>query len=335
MDKPTFWNRIAPAFVLMWMAMLMVEALPGATRPSVYVGVPFVIALELALWGGFAVFGRELVRRRTLGWLNLLLLGIACGVAEEILIQQTSIAPVVFKLKGVEYARALGVNYLYLAWALVYECVFSVLVPVAIVEFLYREREKQGWLSRGGAIGLSVFFVLGAVGAWFAWTQYARVNVFKAEPYTPLVMGIAAIALLVFLAIGPTREWFARARKPLATPPVWLLGVLGALFATYLWALVMLAFGIAPQFPSWVAMGATLFVYALALWLVPRWSAHERWTERHRFGLVVGAAVGNMAAAYVAFLYASPLDFWGKTILDVSAVVLLAWLGVVVWRRAR
>jgi len=47
-----------------------------------------------------------------------LLLALALAVAEECLIQQTSLAPMVLKLKGEVYARAYGVNYVYFLWAL-------------------------------------------------------------------------------------------------------------------------------------------------------------------------------------------------------------------------
>ena len=56
----------------------------------------------------------------------------ALSVAEECVIQQTSLAPLVFKIKGVEYARAFDVNYVYFLWALIYEGLFVVFIPIGL-----------------------------------------------------------------------------------------------------------------------------------------------------------------------------------------------------------
>src|SRR3954463_7062141 len=103
-------DRMAPALLLVFLAPMFAEVLPGATRFSSI----FVFPIEMAVWGGGAVMIRALVRSRGLGWWSLFLLGLALAVAEECLIQQTSLAPLVLRLKGVEWARAYGVNYVYL-----------------------------------------------------------------------------------------------------------------------------------------------------------------------------------------------------------------------------
>ncbi|MES1196075.1 MAG: hypothetical protein ABUL58_03935 [Steroidobacter sp.] len=335
--SPSFWQRSAPAFTLMLFAPLIAEALQGATRPSVYIGFPLIFLFEVAVWGGAAVFMRFLTRRLGLGWINLLLLGLALAVAEEFIIQQTSIAPLVIKLKGVEYARAFGVNYVYLMWSLCYESVFVVLVPVALAEFVFPDRREDSWLSTGGLLFLAPFFAVGASGAWFSWTQIARINVFHMAPYHPplhlLLIGGTCIVVLFIIAIGPCRQAIAQPAKPIAPPPPWLLAILGAIFAACLMGLAAIAFGVNPALPPiWVICGAAL-LFVMALWLTPRWAAHQRWQEMHRYGLVSGAAVGNMAAGYLGYIGATPLDFWGKTIIDIIATALLIRLGLVVHRR--
>src|SRR5437660_1176769 len=78
----------------------------------------FVFPVEMAVWGGGAAMARALVRKLGRGWYALLLLGLALAVAEELLIQQTSTAPMVIRLKGETWARAFDLNYVYLIWAL-------------------------------------------------------------------------------------------------------------------------------------------------------------------------------------------------------------------------
>ncbi len=127
------FNRVAPALLLALLAPLFAEVLPGATRFSSV----FVFPIEMAVWGGGAVLARALVRKLDRGWYALLLLGLALAVAEELLIQQTSTAPMVIHLKGETWARAYDLNYAYLIWALVYESVWVVLMPTLAVEMIF------------------------------------------------------------------------------------------------------------------------------------------------------------------------------------------------------
>src|SRR5262249_43534232 len=119
-------RRAAPAIWLMVSSPLIAELLPGATRLSAI----FVFPIEVLVWGGATLLIRDVVRRLNLGWPNLLLLALALVVAEECLIQQTSLAPLVIKLKGVEYGCAFGINYVYFLWAAIYESLFVVFIPI-------------------------------------------------------------------------------------------------------------------------------------------------------------------------------------------------------------
>src|SRR3954454_17417675 len=106
-SRPSALSRMAPALTLAVLAPLVAEILPGATRFSAI----FVFPIEVCVWGIGAVLIREVVRRKGLGWASLLLLALVLAIAEECLIQQTSLAPLVIQLKGQVYARAYAVNY--------------------------------------------------------------------------------------------------------------------------------------------------------------------------------------------------------------------------------
>ena len=153
--KPAGLRRLrwAPALFLLVAAPLIAEVLPGATRMRSI----FVLPIEMGIWGVGALFIREAVRRGGLGWRNMLLLGFALAIAEEFLIQQTSLATLVIEIqKGAPYARDFGVNWLYLLWALFYESVLVVMVPVALAELVFPARRDEGWVSTGGAIACTI-----------------------------------------------------------------------------------------------------------------------------------------------------------------------------------
>ena len=99
----------------------------------------------------------------------MLLLGLAMAVAEECVIQQTSIAPLV-GLAQHAYGRVWGVNWVYFLWALGYESVWVVLVPVRLVELIFPARRKGLWLRTRGFVIVSIVFILGACMAWYGWT---------------------------------------------------------------------------------------------------------------------------------------------------------------------
>jgi hypothetical protein len=90
-DRPGRLNRIAPALTLAFLAPMLAEVLPGATRFSSI----FVFPIEMAVWGGAARHGTCARESRGLGWWSLIFLRLALSVAEEFLIQQTSVAPMV------------------------------------------------------------------------------------------------------------------------------------------------------------------------------------------------------------------------------------------------
>jgi len=310
----------------MLFAPLMTEVLPGATRFSSI----FVFPVEIAVWGGGAVLIREIVRRKGLGWQSLLLLGLALAVAEECLIQQTSLAPVVIKLKGVEYARAFGVNYVYLLWALAYESVLVVMLPVLLTELLFPARREEGWLSGVGAGIVIFFFGVGALLAWFSWTQFARVNIFHLPAYTPplaaVLIAVAAIVVLVWLALS-ARAVFS-AIRPRPAPSPWLIAAAGIVWSTLLYGMVLLAFGIAPQVPPAVPVGIWVVMVAVALGVLPHWTASPDWRPAHRYALLFGVVGGAMAVFFFGFQGAAPADLWFKVITNVLAAGLLVRLGL-------
>ncbi len=312
-------GRLAPALTLVAMAPIVAEVLPGATRLSSL----FVLPIEMCVWGGGALLIRAAVRRWRLGWLNMACLALALAVAEECLIQQTSLAPMVLQIKGVAYARAFGVNYVYFLWALIYEPVFVVFLPVYLVELIFPERREDVWVSKVGLIVASVLFLLGSFFAWFTWTRIARVQVFHVPLYSPplpaAAAALAVIAGLVALALGPRRLVLARMSQPAAPPSPWLAGIAGGLWAVLWYGLVLLGFGIAPTFPPAVAVVAGVLVVAAIVLVVPRWTAHADWLDTRTFALVFGTMTGSMLVGFIGFIGAAPMDLYFKIGVDVLA----------------
>jgi hypothetical protein len=226
------WANAAPAILMMILAPTFTELLLGGTRLSTLIAFPPVLLMEILVWGGGALLLRGLTRKLKLGWNSLLLFALALAVAEEFVIQQTSLAPLVIRIRGVEWGRAAGLNYVYALWALVYEAVWVVLFPTWVAEAVFPDRRDETWLSKPATITLSILFVLGATMAWFAWTHIARVQTFHVPIYDPtrLALFAAVMAIAGLVAWGMIRPpSFGSAWHP---PRPALIALLGGLWGT-------------------------------------------------------------------------------------------------------
>ncbi len=215
-------GTLAPALALVALAPMIAEVLSGATRLS-YI---FVLIPEMMVWGCGALLIREVVRRWNAGGTSLLLLGLALSVAEEFIIQQTSLAPLPWLGSTPVYSRQWGVNWLFFLFMLGYESVWVVVVPVQLTELIFPERRNDVWLRTRGMVISSLIFLFGSYIAWFAWTQRARPMTFHVPPYhpSPVLIGSGAL-LIVVLAIA---AYAFRGADPKSSdrkvPPAWIVG---------------------------------------------------------------------------------------------------------------
>src|SRR3954452_13751890 len=107
-------RRFLPAMVLVVMAFLVAELLPGSapiTQPLLW---PFL----LLIYGPGALLIRELVRRCDRGWASILLLGAAYGFVEEGLALQSLFNPALYNAADWG-ARIFGINGVYAEAAIV------------------------------------------------------------------------------------------------------------------------------------------------------------------------------------------------------------------------
>ena len=327
MGKNNFIKKSLPAITLMVLAPLIAEVLPGSTRFSSI----FVFPIEVLVWGGGALLIRYAVRKWQLGWINMLLLGLALSIAEEFLIQQTSLAPMVLKIKGIEYARLLGINYVYLFWALIYETVFVVLIPISLTEIIFKTRSKELWIKKRGIYITIILFLLGSFMAWYSWTQIARPTVFHVPLYNPplslVIIGVTLICCLIFAAIGPFRNRLNSPFPPLNPPLAWIMIIIGGLWAVTLYGIVLIAFGILPSFPPLLAIGIDLILATTAFYFVPGWIANEKWTSKYSFSIIFGVMIGSILAGFIGFIGAAHADLYFKIFIDLVAVILMILLG--------
>ncbi len=195
-------------------------------------------------------------------------------------------------------------------------------------ELLFPNRRDDLWMNKLGLVTVAIFFALGAFFAWFSWTQIARPQVFHVPIYNPplrhLLIAVLSMAALIYGALGRFRKLLAQPTPGLRTPPPpWVLGTFACIWANLLYVIALLAFGIAPQFPPAIAMSAGVLLAGLAVFLLPRWTAHSKWGEMHLYGTIFGTVTGSMMLSFVGFIGGLPIDLYFKIVVDALALILL------------
>jgi hypothetical protein len=333
----SIWRRVAPIVTLLLSSPVIGEVLFGATRLTTI----FVLPAQIGAWGCASLIIRDLVRRRRTGWTAVLTLGIALAVAEECLIQQTSLAPLVGVDPKNPYGRALGVNWIYFLWAVGYESVWVVVLPIQLTELIFPARRDEPWLRTRGMVIAAIFFVLASVVAWYSWTQVFIPQYFPELAYrVPLPAVIIALVAIVACA---TAALGARASKRLEVgtcrpaPRPWLVGLLGFGLGLPWFGLIFLAYGAVPTLPFVIPMVAGVVLAGVAYFVIALWSRCSAWQDSSCLALVFGGLVASMLAGFLILQLggALPVDVIGKLVLNFIAVLLLIRLAQSIRSRFR
>jgi len=323
-----------PALALVFLAPFIAEVLSGATKLSAI----FALVPEMMVWGCGALLIRELVRRWRGGWPSLLCLGLGLSIAEEFLIQQTSLAPLPFAGANVHYGRALGVNWIYFLFMLGFESVWVVLVPVGVAELWFSNRRNDLWLRTRGMIIACVVFLLGCRIAWYAWIKRVRPMIFHLPAYHPAPVTIAAgcASILALALLAWALRGFGNPRAALrSVPSAWQVGLAVLVPGISWYALMGFVFTPKqPHLPFGAVLAAGVAWAVLAILVLGRLAASAQWGNLHRWSAVFTATFVCMIAGFLGSNTWSRIDLIGKIVLNVLAVVAFLMLLRAVNRRA-
>jgi hypothetical protein len=308
------------AWSLVAVAPLVAEFVSG-NLPVVYVWLLIVYA---PLYGGAALLARELGRRSARPWPVIVTLGLAFGVFEEAFLSFSLFNPDYADLRLLDFGwiPSLGAGAWWTIFVVVLHAVWSVCVPIVLVEAFAAEVAERPWLTNRALAVPGVAVALGA-GATLAVTRAEDAFVPSAGQLVgaALVLGALVAAAVVF-ATRPTRAR-RTASAHVAPTPVRVAG-LSALAATAFYAT-------AAQVGPWAVTVALLLVLLVgAVVVIRRWSIAAGWSARHRLALAAGALVPHVAfAALQRSLVEVPLvvDLAGDAVFGagVTALVVLSW----------
>jgi hypothetical protein len=240
--------------------------------------LPSLILLA-PMYGGGALLIREAARRAGRGWPTMILLAAAYALIEEGPIDQMLWNPHYGGTDmGAVYASThiafLGTSVKLLQDILALHTVWSICVPIAIIETFSRDRIRP-WLGKPGLAVTAAMFVAGSVFLALSQIQSER---FTASP-ARFAQAAAAIVALIVTAFVTGRRPAPRAEG--RAPRPWVVGAAAFVVSSLYWA--------ADSVTPWLVVGVRLVLAGGAVAVVTRWSHRRGWGAAHRLALAAGA----------------------------------------------
>jgi hypothetical protein len=303
-------RRLFPVLALALLSPFVAEILFGATPVSRVASLPPL----LLLYGGGAVLIRELTRRISGGWAPIVLLAAAYALIEEGLVMQTLYSPDLFNAASYG-GRFLGVNWVWTEALIGYHIVWSIVIPIALVELCFPERRAQPWLGRTGVAVALGCYTLGALGIAITFRRFLTPH-FRASVTLLLATALTAAVLVTRVLRAKPHPVTEATIYPHAKTINPLLAGLAALVAAGIWFQLLalpqpLRRG--PRVVTPIILEACLaagFVALIRWWSVPP----RRWTDLHRVALIAGALIVSMMSGVSTLTTARPFDRYAQAL---------------------
>ncbi|WP_169815123.1 hypothetical protein [Nocardia uniformis] len=318
-------KRMLPAVGLLVLAPLVGEYLLGNIPIN---ALPMIIGL-IPLYGGGALLIREVARRWRLGWPGIILLGLAYAVIEEGLLTRSLFDPDYVGLRLLDYGfiPALGIGAYWTVFVLAIHGVWSIAVPISMVEAGSR-RPDTPWLGKVGLTVSAILFLLGGA-VPVALASPAAIYPLSAAQITWTLTAVVALISAAFLSVR-----FHRPRSSVTSASAWTVFAITIAAGLAFWLpslLAMVGIELESTVPVWITVGFYLALYATMTLLILCWSRRTGWGPWHRFAL---GAAGLVTYAWHGFpqppSFPAPtnVDLIGNAVFALAALGLLAFVAV-------
>lgn len=315
-----------PALVLFFLSPAIGELLSGSAPPVEFFN-PFGLTVLLSLYGGGALVVRELKIRWKKGIGTVLLLGAAYGVLEEGLMVCSFFNPDWPDLGQLAlYGRWLDINWVWAAMLTIYHAVYSIAIPIVLVELAYHQHRQESWVSK--RMFKTVLVLLASV-VVLGFVLFASLSSYW-PPLPQYLLAVLTMALFGYAAYRLPAEWGSDGKKSLSRLFfIWTIGAAGTFTFFF-------GFWLMPALVPWPI--GMLFGPALVLLytkLLKSYGLKES-SEKHLFALVSGALTFFIVFAPLQELDATRTDNpVGMSFVGLAFLVGLVLLGWRIWATSK
>jgi hypothetical protein len=316
-------SKFPPALTLFLLSPAVAELLSGSAPPIEFFN-PLGFVILASLYGSGAILARELTLRWRKGCLSLFLLGAAYGVIEEGLMVKSFFDPdwPDLGVLGV-FGRWMEINWVWAEMLIVYHAVFSIVIPVLLVELAYPSQRKERWVGSRGLGGFAILLAGVVFLGYFAMTPY--------RPPLPQYFSAFTLAIFfIFLAWKVPSEnrsqGSTNSHGPTSFFTTGLLGTIG--FFIVFWVLPNLL----PPLGLMLLGGFLVFGFARFLKRLKLKGCNDL----HQFALISGGLAFFIFLAPLQELDKTRTDNpWGMGLVGLAFLVGLLLLGWRIKQRTR
>jgi hypothetical protein len=314
-----------PVVGLLLLSPLIGEYLLGSLPTSMIAVLP----LMMAMYGAGAILIREAVRATGGGWASIVLLATAYGLFEEGFVTQSLFNPDYLHLRLLDFGflPALGTALPWAIFVITIHAVWSITVPIALIESAVPSRRDQPWLDVLGRTLYALAFAAGC--GLIAAFSYKQVP-FMATPMQFVVTGALILALCV-----AAFKWPRPTAATAVAAPHGVTLFLASFLAGSAFMLAGRRAGSAWHL-EWFPVIALMLAIAVSFiaFVVAR-TRTGSWDEPRRFALAAGAfAVYAWIGFQTDLALHGEADLPGHSILAALLCTVLVLIGVRAHRRS-
>lgn len=296
MDK-----RIKIILILSLLSPFIGEMVSGSSPPLEFFN-PVAFLILWGLYGGGVIIVRELWVKWGGGYDRLMLLGLVYGIIEEGLAVKSFFDPGWQDLgKLAVYGRFLGVNFVWSVWLSIFHAVFSITIPILLIQVLYSDYKNRRLITNKGLKIVSLFFILTCILIFFF-----------LNPYNPPPIQYLLCALLVFYLIKKAKGKIKKINVPnLSNKRPILLGILFT-------AAMFILFFIVPETPiPWIIPCIVSIIMILQLY-----QKMTDYSQKQTTGLIIG-----LLAPFLLFfdIILEKNGVTGMSLVGIITFILLIW----------
>jgi hypothetical protein len=304
-----FLRRIAPAMGVVVLAPLVGEYLLGNVPVS---SLPWGLLFLAPMYGGGALLIREVTRRSGRGWETMLLLATAYGVLQPGLLDQGLFNPSYggHDFQSLTPVPGAGFSAYWAQTFLVGHAIWSISIPIAMMEAIVPHRSTVPWL---GKVGFSATTALFLFGTWIIFKDHQETYQFMASP--PQLIG-TIITVLALVGIAFTIGKASPPKSQNAVPPPWIVGV-----ASFIVSSLFIL-----RSEDWWGVGFGVGLLLVAAMVVSRWASSSKWSAMHRLALTGGTLLTYAWLGFLVAFFLGQMDaiqLVGNITLTLGAIVLI------------